>query len=122
VRQGQSDAPYKDEARNLVVCPLLYDGSFVQLFYEAWNIAQTFLAADAQLPPEAALPSPASRQVARTLVDRREYPVLDVVAGLTALAQPELLETREHKADLVLTRGNETDVQAVLVPQPQSVE
>lgn len=61
VRQGQSDVPFRDEARNLIVCPLLYDGNFVQLFYEAWAIAQTFLAADAQLPQEAALPGQASR-------------------------------------------------------------
>ena len=31
VRQGESDKPFKDEKRNLVVCPLLHDGAFIDM-------------------------------------------------------------------------------------------
>lgn len=119
VRQGHSDAPFRDDSRNLVVCPLLYDGNFMQLFYEAWNIAQQFLAADARVPAEVALPSPAARQVARTLAERREFVVIDVVEALVPLAQPELLQSQEHQATVILERGDDTDVQLVVVPQPK---
>ncbi len=69
--ETETDAPYMDERRNLAVCPLLHDGNFMQLFYEGWQVVQTFLAADAHLPSEAALPRPPMRQVARMLDDRR---------------------------------------------------
>ncbi|MDQ3481027.1 MAG: hypothetical protein M3423_06820 [Actinomycetota bacterium] len=116
--QGSGDAPYKDDKRNLVVCPLLYDGNFVEIFYLAWETVQQFLAYDAQVPPDVALPRPAMRQVARMLADRRDYPALDVVEALTPLAQPELLDTTDEQAEVVLTRGDATDMQAVLSPEP----
>lgn len=117
IKQGTKDKPYKDEKRNLVVCPLLHDGNFMEIFYEGWIIVQAFLATDAKMPPEVSLPRPAARYVAKLLVDRREYPVLDVIEALGTFAQPELLETTEQAADLILTRGEETEVRSVLAPQ-----
>lgn len=35
VKSGKSDAPFKDEQKNLVVCPLLHDGTFMEVFYSA---------------------------------------------------------------------------------------
>jgi hypothetical protein len=64
VRQGETDRPYKDERRNLVVCPLLHDGSFMEVFYAGWGIVQQFIAADAEVPREVALPRPPEREVA----------------------------------------------------------
>jgi hypothetical protein len=121
LRQGESDKPRKDEKRNLVVCPLLYDGQFVETFYTAWNTVQLFLAADAQVPREDVLPNPAARQVARTLAERRTSPVSAVIEALDVLAQPELLETVETKADLVTKREEPVNVQLVLVPQPSTL-
>jgi hypothetical protein len=106
-----------DERRNLAVCPLLHDGNFMQLFYEGWQIVQTFLAADAYLPSEAALPRPPMRQVARMLDDRRAYPVVEVVDALTPLAQPELLDTQEQQVEVVLTREAAVEVQTILAPE-----
>jgi len=63
--EGRSDAIYKDEQRNLVVCPLPYDGSFVETFYKAWEVVTQFLEADARVPKEVAL----SRPPARTVLD-----------------------------------------------------
>lgn len=117
---GSRDKPYKDEKRNLVVCPLLHDGDFMQIFHEAWEVVQMFLAADAKVPQQVALKLPAQRHVAKLLADRRDHPVLDVVEALNPLAQPELLETQELQAQLVLTRGpDHPEVQAVVAPRPR---
>lgn len=117
VRQGESDMPYKDDGRNLVVCPLLHDGNFMEVFYAGWGIVQQFIAADAQLPKEVALPRPPEREVARQLAHRREFPVLDVIEALGPLAQPELLVTDAREAQTVLTRGESTTAGAVIAPQ-----
>jgi hypothetical protein len=109
-----------DERRNLVVCPLPYDGSFVETFYKAWEVVKAFFAADAQIPKEVALPRPAARTVARYLADRRNFPVADVIEALVALSQPELLRTETSAAGIVLSGGPSTVVHtgAVLAPEP----
>ncbi|WP_219468797.1 hypothetical protein [Nonomuraea rhizosphaerae] len=118
--QGGSDAIRKDDARNLVICPMPYDGSFVETFYMAWEVVTAFLEADAQVPKEVSLPRPAARTVARYLADRREFPVVDVVEALQALSQPELLQTQTSSAGLILSGGTSDVVQttSVLAPHP----
>ncbi|WP_433542007.1 hypothetical protein ACQP10_38290 (plasmid) [Streptosporangium sandarakinum] len=115
---GGSDKIYKDDKRNLIVCPMPYDGSFVETFFKAWEVVVSFLTADAQIPKEAALPRPASRTVARYLADRREFPVLDVVEALLPLSQPELLQTRTSEADLVRAGGSSAAVETTSVVAP----
>lgn len=117
VRQGESDLPYKDDGRNLVVCPLLHDGNFMEIFYAGWGIVQQFIAADAYVPREVALPRPPEREVVRQLAHRRDFPVLDVIAALGPLAQPELLETDSREAQMILTRGDSTTAGAVIAPE-----
>ena len=118
--QGRSDVVYLDDKKNLVVCPVPYDGAFVEVFYKAWEVVTAFIAADAQVPKEVALPRPAARQVARYLADRRMYPVLDVINALSTLAQPELLKSEVSQAGLIQSGGSQTDptVAAVLAPTP----
>jgi hypothetical protein len=94
--EGRSDAIRKDEQRNLVVCPMPYDGSFMQNFYEGWQIVQALCSTDFTMPKEVMLPLPAHRQVARTFVDRREFSVVDVIEATSAFAQPELLRTKDE--------------------------
>ncbi|MGV9336527.1 hypothetical protein [Nocardia sp. NPDC003726] len=120
--QGKSDRIIKDDNRNLVICPLPYDGAFVETFYMAWEVVVAFLDADAQLPREVALPRPAARTVARNLADRRDFPVVDVVDALAILAQPELLRTEAESAGIVLAGGtsNVVATSAVLTPIPLS--
>ena len=103
-----------------MICPLPYDGSFIETFYLAWEVVTTFLSADAQVPKEVSLPRPAARTVARYLADRREFPVLDVVEALTALAQPELLRTEQETATIILSGGKSDIVEtgSVLAPGP----
>ncbi len=88
--QGKSDKITVDDRKNLIICPIPYDGSFMELFYTAWGIVQQFIAADAKMPPEVNLPVPADRQAVRELVSRREFPVVDVVAALEPLSQTDL--------------------------------
>jgi hypothetical protein len=120
-REGMSDRIRTDHRRNLVVCPLPYDGSFMEIFYLGWEVVQQFLAADAQVPREVNLPRPAQRQVARYLATRREFGVLSVIEALAPLSQPQLLETHEASADLVLSGGTSDIVHtaSVIAPQPQ---
>lgn len=66
-------------------------------------------------------PRPAQRQVARYLATRRKFAVLDVIEALAPLSQPELLETREMAASVVLSGGTSDVIEtlSVLAPQPQ---
>ena len=119
VQQGKRDNIYRDENKNLVVCPLPYDKSFMETFYTAWVIIQQFIAADAHIPKEVALPTPSHRYVTKLLEERRQYPVLDVIDALAPLSQPELLAT--HQADAVLgdTEKNRLDLTGIVAPLSQ---
>jgi hypothetical protein len=109
-----------DEMKNLVICPLLHDGDFMQKFYEGWQIVQAFIASDAQVPKEVMLPRPAHREVARMLTDRRDYLVLEVVDAVKPFAQPELILTKEHEVGLETLRG-ETNTDMVVAPLSRTV-
>lgn len=102
--QGSSDKIYKDEGKNLIICPIPYDGSFMELFYTGWRIVQQFIAADAKMPQPAALPAPADRQVVRELEIRREFPIMDVVQALDVQSQTDLLRATEKNVDVVTER------------------
>lgn len=117
-REGQADAVRRDHRRNLVICPLPHDGSFMEIFYRGWVIVQQFIAADGIVPRESALPLPADRQVARYLQERREFPVVEVIQALGPMSQPELLVPDSRSANLVLSRAEESQTGAVVTPIP----
>lgn len=119
-REGRSDTLRMDDERNLVICPIPHDGAFMEVFYNGWKVVQQFLAADADVPKEVALPRPPERQVARYLAERRDFPVGEVIEVLGPLAQPELLETSERKASLVDQIRGEEMVGAVVAPMANS--
>lgn len=119
-RQGTKDSIIRDEIRNLIVCPLPHDRSFMEVFYQSWGIVQQFISADAQLPKEVALPRPPERQVAKYLVDRREFAVVDVLEALAPLAQPELLETTEQTPEVVLRREVESIMGSIIAPMAKT--
>lgn len=118
--QGGSDAVRKDSSKDLVICPVPYDGAFVETFYMAWEVVTAFIRADAQIPKEVALPRPAARQVARYLSDRRNFPVVEVIEALQNLAQPNLLKSATSQATLTPAGGTEAPqlVTSVLAPTP----
>ncbi len=117
-RGGGDDRIRRDEGKNLVVCPLPHDGSFMEVFYQGWGVVQQFIDADAYLPKEVALPRQADRQVARYLADRREFLVTEVIDALGPLSQPELLQTESQDASLISRRETEQAVEtgAVIAP------
>lgn len=121
-RGGTGDQIRRDEQKNLVICPLPYDGSFMEVFYQGWGIVQQFIAADAQMPREVALPRLTDRQVAQYLVDRREFPVAEVLDALVPLSQPQLLRTEDQNAALVSRRKEPLEIGtgAVVAPFPSN--
>ena len=89
----------------------------MELFYTSWGIVQQFIAADAQMPREVYLPTPADRQAVRELVSRREFPILDVVDALEPLSQPNLTEQDQQGISLSVTKEGETQLNnAILAP------
>jgi hypothetical protein len=114
-RQGSSDRVRKDENKNLIICPLHHDEDFMQTFYEGWRIVQAFIDADANMPKEVALPRPTHREVARILVERREYPVVDVVEAMGPFSQPSLLVT-DAKQVGTTTLAGQANTNLVIAP------
>jgi hypothetical protein len=93
----------------------------MEIFYEGWRVVRAVLDADVRLPPEAVLPRPAEREVARMVVDRREFSVLDVINALTVFAQPKLLDTEESDAAVSIARDAESQTSAVVAPLPRTI-
>lgn len=89
----RGERPSFDGSRNLILCPVPYDGGFMELFYRTFYVVKTFLDADARVPRPVALPSSEDRHVATLLEERRGFAVLEIVAALERLAQPGLLES-----------------------------
>lgn len=115
--QGRSDRVFFDDKKNIMVCPIPYDGTFMELFYISWGIVQQFIAADAQMPREVSLPTPADRQVVRELVSRREFPIMDVVDALEPLSQPNLTEQDQQGISLSVTKEGEAQLNnAIIAP------
>lgn len=113
-----SDNIVFDNRRNLVVCPLPYDGAFMEIFYSAWQIIQTFIYADAKVPRPEYLPIGSHRIVAKILEDRRNFSILEVVESLIPIAQPGLLSTisiQEPTADILQLKDN---INNLIAPNP----
>jgi hypothetical protein len=86
------ELPTWDDAKNLILCPLPYNGAFVELFYQSFFIVKALLSEDARLPPPWQLPSSDDRFVAQELVARRAFPVVGILEALGRFAQPELID------------------------------
>jgi hypothetical protein len=90
---GDSDLVRLDEQRDIAICPVPQDGSFLRIFHHGWRIVQALCARGFELPGPDYLPNPLHREVARIYVERREFPVADVIEAMQKFAQPELLTT-----------------------------
>jgi hypothetical protein len=121
VRQGRTDKVRRDEGRNLIICPLHHDGDFMEAFYVGWRIVQAFIEADAQIPKEVSLPRPVDREVARILAERRDFPVVDVIAAIAVFGQPELLVTDDKQVGLQTLKGS-TATDTLIAPLSRTVE
>lgn len=114
-RSGSSDKVRRDESKNLVICPLHHDQDFMQTFYEGWRIIQAFIESDGEMPKEVLLPTPVHREVARILVERRDFPVVDVVGAIATFSQPELLATESRQVGTRTLRG-QSNTDLVIAP------
>ena len=92
-----------DDMKNLVVCPLPYDHEFAEIFYRAWILVKLFLNSGAQMPSESKLALGADRFVCNFLVDRNQYPVLEVLDAMDVIKQPQLVVTEEKEAHIAST-------------------
>lgn len=120
--QGASDRIRKDERKNLIICPLPYDQSFMEIFFSAWGVVQQVMHADAQLPKDVALPIPSHRQVAREIVTRREFPVVDVIEALKPIAQPELLDTEQSTETQTSIGSGAIILDGLISPVPRKLD
>lgn len=115
---GKGDQIVFDSIRNLVVCPLPYDGSFMEIFYSAWQIIQSFIHSDAKVPKPEYLPVGAHRIVAQRLEERRELTVLEAIDSLTPIAQPGLLITNSRQVSIDSSSSQKESIKNVIAPQP----
>jgi hypothetical protein len=120
---GHSDAIHRDEAKSLVVCPMPHDASFMEIFYEGWRLVQSLCASDFKMPAAAAVPSSLLREVARVYVERRDFPVGEVLEHTGPFAQPHLLETTtESVASTSFQADKEPSTNTVVSPFPMQLE
>jgi hypothetical protein len=68
-----------------------HDGSFIQIFHEGWQIVQALCASDFEMPEPSDIPGPVHREVARIFVERRRFPIMEVIQATRMFAQPGLL-------------------------------
>ena len=116
---SRSDTIFRDEAKNLVVCPIPHDASFMEIFYDGWRLVQSLCTSDFKMPPDAAIPSPLLREVARVYAERRDYPVGEVLDVTAPFAQPHLLETTtESVASTSFQADIQPDTGTVVGPFP----
>lgn len=85
------EGPTNDETNNLILCPLPYDNSFMELFHSAFFTLKQLLLADAKLPKPVNLPNSADRFVAQQFEDRRMFAVLDIIEAMYPLGQLDLV-------------------------------
>lgn len=88
---GESDAVRLDDKINTVTCPIPYDRSFMQIFRDGWRIVQALCAWDFEIPGRVDIRNPLHREVARIFIERREFPMGDVLEAIRKFEQPELL-------------------------------
>lgn len=99
-KQGKSDRIRKHETKNLVICPVPYDASFMEIFYEAWGIVKQFILAHGNMPKEINLSSSLDRLVCKELVSRKHFPVLDVIEVLKGMGQPHLMNVESKDTNI----------------------
>jgi hypothetical protein len=96
-RPGQG--PGRDAANpHLILCPLPYNGDFMQLFGASFQILKQIIAKKGQQPSRAALVYEDDQAVAKWLVDRAHFPVMEILEALEPLKQPGLIAESDVQA------------------------
>lgn len=115
-RQGKNDKIYKHETKNLIVCPVPYDQSFMEIFYEGWIIIKKFILARGNMPKEIDLPFGLDRLVCKELVARKKFPILDVLEVLKNMGQPHLMYIEEAEASITSKTKETMKINKIIAP------
>lgn len=111
---AKKDTITVDEVKNLIICPMPYDGSFAEVFYEGWRIVKAFFNTKAKMPGEDILPNGLERIVCKELVSRSRFPVADVLSAFEVFKQPNLIET--SKSDVTIRSDETPALQTLIAP------
>lgn len=114
--QGKTDKIYKHEVKNLIVCPVPYDQSFMEIFYEGWHIVKEFINAHGKMPKEIDLSSGLDRIVCKKLVEKSKFPILDVIESIKHLAQPYLMLVENSDTTIISSSNKETKINRIVTP------
>lgn len=118
-QSGRADNIRFDEAKNLVVCPIPHDASFMQTFHEGWRIAQALCETDFNMPKDVDIPNPLHREAARVFGERRNFAIREVIQATEKFAQPHLLETKtENIASASFGTKPDPDTRTIVGPFP----
>lgn len=99
------EGPKKDEAKNLILCPLPYRGDFMVLFGASFQIAKQLMHSNGAMPKPPALIYEDDLAVAEWLSARKRFPVMDILEALHPLMQPGLLTASKASDSLGLVNA-----------------
>lgn len=115
-RQGKNDNIIKHETKNLIVCPVPYDKSFMEIFLEGWGIIKQFILAHGEMPSEMNLPSSLDRLVCKELVSRRRFPIMGVIEVLKGMGQPHLMSVENKETVIESADNNDIMINRIVTP------
>nr|DAG67984.1 MAG TPA: hypothetical protein [Bacteriophage sp.] len=115
-RQGKNDKIVKHETKNLIICPVPYDKSFMEIFLEGWNIVKQFILACGKMPTEVNLPSSLDRLVCKELVSRCKFPILEVIEVLKGMGQPHLMSVENKETTIETSDENNIKINRIVTP------
>lgn len=115
-KQGRNDKIEKHETKNLIVCPIPYDKSFMEIFLEGFNIVKQFILAHGEMPSEMNLPSSLDRLVCKELVSRRKFPILGVIEVLKGMGQPHLMSVEDKETAIESDDNNNLKINRIITP------
>ncbi|MCK9418353.1 MAG: hypothetical protein M0R70_03125 [Nitrospirae bacterium] len=113
---GKSDKISFDESKNLVICPMPYDQSFMEVFYNAWIIIKQLIAADMRMPRSDFLSQSHEKYIAEKVVEKREMKIVDFIQYLDAISQPELLISETEIVDSTNVDGTGASSSVTVAP------
>ena len=82
-----------NERLNLIMCPIPYDGHFMEAYYKSYGIMRAIIHSDCNMPPPVLLADSGDRYIADELIKRKNFPALEISQALTVLGQPGLIAT-----------------------------
>lgn len=115
-KQGRNDKIEKHETKNLIVCPIPYDKSFMEIFLEGFNIVKQFILAHGEMPSEMNLPSSLDRLVCKELVSRRKFPIFGVIEVLKGMGQPYLMSVENKQTTIESDNNSDLKINRIVTP------